>query len=249
MRFGLTVGGKFQGHTRNVYTSLLANNLKPNFILYCFPDSKNINRYIFRGILNRYPLIAFFIKKAYQITPIFILAILYKIWFPYIKSIKSKVYYVKGINSNKALEILLNEQPDVVIVLGCGIVGRRLCEIFHNKLLNAHAGKLPEFRGVDNVEWANFEGVEVIGTIHYIATGVDSGDIVYEQKLKNLENPQSVDEMREYAFSQVFSLFPKALETISKEPIIFKQTKQRTTRYIMHPYLKDILKNKLKVEQ
>ena len=57
--------------------------------------------------------------------------------------------------------------------------------------------------------------------------GLKISDIEYVEKLI-IENREysiaHLDEIREYAFSQVFSLFPKALKTISNGSIIKKQT-------------------------
>ena len=189
-----------------------------------------------------------FLKNFFLVlTPISILKIIFHKRLP---NVNTKIYYVKGINSDKALKVLSKEGPDAVILFNCGLIGKRMCNTFHNVLLNAHAGKLPEFRGMNNVEWAYLEDVPLVGTIHYMVYEIDAGDIVLEQQLKKEKHPKSIDEIRNRAFDQVYDLIPKALQTMQEDgfkPI--KQSNVRTTRYVMHPFLKRMLEKKLKIDK
>ena len=71
----------------------------------------------------------------------------------------------------------------------------------------------------------------------------------YEQELHKEEEPKSIEEIRQKAFNQVFDPFPKALKVMQESsfrPI--RQPEARTTRYVMHPFLRHMLEKKLKID-
>lgn len=239
MIIGLAIGGQARGRARYVYDSIDEAGFRTAFILYCFPDPEVISR------VNSFRPLAGILKLGYRLVPMWILRILLRSRLP---DFGSNIYYAKGINSSSARRLLLNENPSAVIVLDCGIVRQRLCELFHNRLLNAHAGKLPGFRGTNNVEWAYLEYASLIGTVHFMASGIDSGDIVYEAELTKEIEASSIDSIRRCAFDQTFALLPKALRKMQEsdfEPR--KQPSARTTRYSMHPFLRHILQKQLNI--
>jgi len=245
MKAGFAVGGDFRGRGENIYDSLVAAGMRPDFLLYCFPDARRVPSLIERLLqLGRLQGTAKRLGKwAYALTPTTVLRAVFRSWLP---EVETQVHYVKGINSEAAFRVLLHERPDVLVVVGCGIVGKRLCETFRGQLLNAHAGKLPGFRGMNNVEWAYLEDAPLVGTIHFIVPAVDAGDIVYEQELNKEQHPTSIDQIRENAFGQVFDLFPQAIQAMQQDG--FKPKRQpatRTTRYVLHPFLRYVLERKL----
>lgn len=100
---------------------------------------------------------------------------------------------------------------------------------------------------MNNLEWAYLENAPLIGTIHFIAPGIDEGDIIYKQELHKENRPTDINQIRQKAFDQVYELFPRTLRRMQEgnfKPV--KQTKKRTTRYIMLPFLRRILQEKLK---
>tara|TARA_B100000315_G_scaffold260060_1_gene319028 strand:- start:3157 stop:3888 length:732 start_codon:yes stop_codon:yes gene_type:complete len=238
MKIGLAVGRDFSGKAEMIYNSLKVSGYKPDFILFCFPEPKRIMNYKKIKWLPRI-LIAFAIK----VLPIFILKIISKKFQP---NVDTKIYFVKSINSLKSRRILFLQNPDVVVVYSCGFIKKNICELFHNVFMNAHAGKLPEFRGVNNVEWTYLMGQELFGTIQFTAPLMDTGDIVYEEKMEKVRQPENIEQIRQDAFIKVFGLFPKAIDNLLN--VNFspkKQPSQRTTRYVMHPFLKNFLETKI----
>ena len=64
---------------------------------------------------------------------------------------------------------------------------------------------------------------------------------------KKINNPLSINEIRNDGFQQTFSLIPDAVKRIiSGENLPLKQNKSvRTNKYKMHPFIKVVLKNKI----
>jgi len=238
MKFGLIIGREFKGNGKLIYRSLINNDLTPNFILYAIPTYKRIISNKDYKWYYRYP--AAFVFKTF---PIQLIRILLKSYFP---KLGKKCYYVKDVNSKSSISIMIKENPDYIILYSCGYITKRTCELFHNKMISAHAGKLPEYRGISNVEWAYFENDDLYATFQFTAPSMDTGEIVYEKRIDKISNPRSIDQIREEAFSQLYKMYPNVLMEVSRigfSPI--KQRLVRTNRYKMHPFLVTVLKIKL----
>ena len=239
MSIGLAVGKEFQGQAQAIYDSLMEQGLGPDFILYVFPTGKRIRRNKKIPAIIRKPAAA-----VVGWLPVVVLKVLLKKFTP--KDVRCPVYYVKDINSEHAHNCLTKEAPSAVILFSCGIISKRTCEKFHNILMNAHAGKLPEMRGVSNVEWTYLEEQPLWGTIQFTAPKMDTGDVVYDEHFPKLDGPTNVAEIRADAFSKVFSLFPKAIQAMQSPGFAPRQQPlRRTNWYVMHPFLKHILERRL----
>jgi len=233
MKIALAIGGPYNGTASKVYEALIEVGLDPAFIVYCFPPPQRID--LLKPISTLKDILVWRI-------PLFVLKNKLRSWLP---DVNIPVRYVRGINSPDFAQTLSDERPDVVVVLNCGIVGKKVCELFPSLLLNVHAGKLPDYRGRSNVEWAYLEDTPLVGTVHYIASGIDTGDIVYEEELKKLNPPTTIEAIRNHAFDQSFALVPKALKALEDGKPPRRQLPTRTTRYTMHPFLVQVLFDKL----
>lgn len=236
MKIGLATGTDSGRYLHGIYDSLKVSNLQPDFILYCFPEART-----FRGF--RFALGALY-RILRALFPTWLLRFVCK---PHLPWPHPRKYYAKGINSRRAQDVLMKERPDAVIVFSCGIVEKALCERFHQVLLNAHAGKLPEYRGMNNVEWAYLEGKPLVGTVHFMAHQIDTGDIVLERELAKDTSPTTIENIRHGAFLKTYGLFPEAIRMLQQRD--FRPTRQevgkRTTRYVLHPFIRGILAKRL----
>ncbi len=179
MKTAFCIGRGFKGKGAGIYRYLGDGGFTPDFILFVFPSSKRI--------LNHPSLPGIVKKLASGMIDIMPLAVLKLLFFPLLPKVKTPVYYVKDINSADSLKILDSMNPDYLVVFSCGIIGKELISKFPKRILSAHAGKLPEFRGVSNVEWAYSEDKDLYGTIQLLDSKVDAGDIVYEEKTSKAE--------------------------------------------------------------
>lgn len=157
-----------------------------------------------------------------------------------------KLYFTRGINTDKALNIFCRQAPFIAPAINCGILGRRLLTYFPNTFVNVHAGKFPGYRGMNNVEWTLFDKEKLHGTVHFIDPGIDTGDIILDQPLgidDDVKRLQSIDEVRSAAFDAVWKLLPGALQ-LAMQPG-FEPSPQGDlgkVRYEMHPFLKRTLR-------
>lgn len=85
-------------------------------------------------------------------------------------------------DSIRAVEIFREYEIDVAVILGARILKRPLIEAATIGILNAHPGKLPENRGLDNMKWATLLGLPQFVTGHLIDHRIDRGREVYAEE-------------------------------------------------------------------
>jgi len=128
---------------------------------------------------------------------------------------------------------------DTVVAIGAGILRSALLDLPGVTFVNAHAGKLPRYAGMNVVEWAVFHRDAVYGTVHRIEPGIDTGAILCESPL-DLGRPESVAELRAAAFAGAWNLLPPALEGLADGRLGFRAQPDGVRRiqwFRMHPEL------------
>ncbi len=86
---------------------------------------------------------------------------------------------VSSVNDRRVAELLEEVQPELTVVMGTGIMGKRVLAAA-GTVVNLHGGYLPEYKGNHCFFFALYNGdFDHIGTsIHFVDPGVDTGDIV-----------------------------------------------------------------------
>ena len=90
----------------------------------------------------------------------------------------------RSINDRRFVELVKGVHPDIIVVMGTCILGRRILECTP-VALNMHTGLSPYYRGGRTNFWPFVEndpgyfGV----TVHKLSRGIDSGDIIFSQRV------------------------------------------------------------------
>lgn len=87
------------------------------------------------------------------------------------------------------------------------IIGTQLRSLFPMGFINCHAGKLPNYRGRNILNWALINDEKEIGvTCHYIDDGIDTGDIIRQEVF-------AIDDTDDYStlLTKAIELCPKVL--------------------------------------
>lgn len=89
----------------------------------------------------------------------------------------------------KCLEILKSEQPCTVVVLGTSILKKKTITICQDAIYNIHGGIVPRYRNVHSEFWAyiNRDFYNIGITIMHLDSGIDTGDIAAQARLKKDE--------------------------------------------------------------
>lgn len=98
-------------------------------------------------------------------------------------------------NSRELLDTVLELKPSFIVLAQFSIIiSKELLEYYHDRVINLHYGKLPEYRGVAPITHAllNKES-ECSVTLHYVDSGIDTGDIINEKSfsVKLLTNEEA----------------------------------------------------------
>jgi hypothetical protein len=97
---------------------------------------------------------------------------------------KIPYYKVQNYHSEDAINLLRGTGADLGIVYGTNIIKESVFGIPRLGSINLHQGLAPFYRGGPTVFWELFNGEKEIGiTIHFVATKVDTGDIILQRTL------------------------------------------------------------------
>jgi folate-dependent phosphoribosylglycinamide formyltransferase PurN len=97
--------------------------------------------------------------------------------------------YMRAANHNqpKSERFLQETQPDVIVFTGGGLIRKNILAIPKIGILNCHTGILPQYRGMDVVEWTAAEDkMDTVGfgaTLHLMDKGVDTGPILLKRTI------------------------------------------------------------------
>ncbi|MFT4661278.1 MAG: folate-dependent phosphoribosylglycinamide formyltransferase PurN [Patiriisocius sp.] len=98
----------------------------------------------------------------------------------------NKIQYVKTVNSQEMIDIILRVAPELILLSGCRIVSNKTLGKIDIPIVNIHVGITPQYRGVHGGYWAirskdqqNF-GV----TLHYVDAGIDTGNVIAQKQIK-----------------------------------------------------------------
>lgn len=103
----------------------------------------------------------------------------------------------KGVlNSPETVGRVAALKPDLLLLCGCSIVKKELLSLPRLGALNLHGGLAQRYRGVWTTLWAvvNREPEYVGATVHFVAPGIDDGDIVFQGRpeIDPNDNPESL---------------------------------------------------------
>lgn len=156
-----------------------------------------------------------------------------------------EVIRVRHLNSPELQEVIRSRGIRYLVNGGAGIFREPLVSMTDLVIVNAHAGALPAFRNMNNVEWALYTGRQVVGTVHRIDAGIDTGPVLLERPL-DLSAARSAEQAREMAFDQVARLVAPAILAHARHEIEERPQPVAGTRwYVMHPYLRAQLDRRL----
>lgn len=117
----------------------------------------------------------------------------------------------------KIIEILKEKGIKLIALAGyMRIISSTLLKAYENKIVNIHPAYLPNFPGKDGIGDAFKAGVKETGvTIHYVDEGVDSGEIIYQEKLK-IKDEWDIEKLEEEIHKIEHRIYPMILNKLSE---------------------------------
>jgi len=94
---------------------------------------------------------------------------------------------VSSHNSSSAEAFLKKVNPELILFTGGGLIRKNILDIPSLGVLNCHSGWLPEYRGMDVLEWAVLQSAgkhpQLGLSLHFMDSGVDTGPILLRKKV------------------------------------------------------------------
>ncbi|MDR2638323.1 MAG: formyl transferase [Helicobacteraceae bacterium] len=156
-----------------------------------------------------------------------------------------KIKRVKSVNSDTAIELLTQINPDLIIVNGTRIISKNVIASVGCKFINTHVGITPQYRGVHGAYWALINNdIDNCGvTVHFVDGGIDTGNIIYQHTIV----PAKDDNIVTYPFLQLAAgvkLLRNAIETYFENAIVV-QNKSNKSRLWYHPTIWQYIYNRI----
>ena len=91
-----------------------------------------------------------------------------------------------SMNDDACISELDRLKPDIVIVFGTGKLQLPVIEVASFACLNLHGGNPERYRGLDTRLWSIYHNDfgDLVTTLHHVDADLDTGDIVFQSKLK-----------------------------------------------------------------
>lgn len=90
-----------------------------------------------------------------------------------------------NINNSECINNIRKLQPDLIVSVNFAqILKKEMINIPTKGCINTHASLLPMYKGRAPLNWAMINGEKEVGvTVHYIEEGIDTGDIIIQEKI------------------------------------------------------------------
>lgn len=154
--------------------------------------------------------------------------------------------FVRNITDDKSISYLRTIHPDIIIPLGIGIIRENLLDIPRKGTLNAHMGLLPKYRGMNVLEWSLFNNDPIGITVHFMDTGIDTGDILLKKNVP-INTVDTIESLRAKSIPISVEGFFEVIKKLGKSDIQRrKQSDEEGKQYfVMHKRLRNFVEKQL----
>ena len=149
-------------------------------------------------------------------------------------SVSIPIKAVKSVNSEYTRTQLTKLNPDLILVVGTRIIGRKTLNTHKGPWINIHAGITPLFRGVHGGYWSRVTNRQFGTTVHLIDEGIDTGQVLLQKKLKFTKD----DNFLTYPFIQILGILDDlaiVLKKMMEGEKISEKAMYRESKLWTHP--------------
>ena len=149
----------------------------------------------------------------------------------------------ESVNENSCIEKIKSLAPDIIIIFGTRRVSVELISIPSKACLNLHGGAPEYYRGLDSHLWAIYHNdfKNLITTLHYVEPTLDTGKIVFEEKLR-ITKDTPMEKLRIVNTEACISMSALAISTLIENSNLPSRIQSQAGRYysFMPSTLKEI---------
>lgn len=139
-----------------------------------------------------------------------------KLDIPYVH-FNPKDYENKLAYEAEILKVLEDKDIDLIVLAGyMRIISPVLLNAYRKRIINLHPAYLPYFPGKQSILDAFNAKVSETGvTVHYIDEGIDTGEIIYQEKL-GIDPSWSLETLENHIHEMEYRMFPEVLNKVCK---------------------------------
>jgi methionyl-tRNA formyltransferase len=157
----------------------------------------------------------------------------------------TRCFYFDSINSELVLNELKNSRPDIVFVLGTGLIKYPLINLLNTMkipLLNFHGGNPEKYRGLDSHLWSIYhkDFSELKVCLHEIDEDLDTGNIVSIEQII-LSKEIKLYQLRKLNIELCINMAIETINFYSNFGKISSNTNSKNGRY--YSFMPAVLKN------
>ena len=156
------------------------------------------------------------------------------------------------LNDKNVIDYLKQSKPDCIVFTGGGLIRNEVLENAGKGVINCHIGVLPEYRGMDVVEWPVLvdDNNNIGMTVHFMDKGVDTGDIIRVKKVSS-KTSSNLTDLRQSIEPIMCQQIVEGTVDILKGNTKLQSQKEEDGRqyFIMHEKLIEIANHKLANQQ
>ena len=132
--------------------------------------------------------------------------------------VNPKAFPSKKEYEEKIMEYLQEYDIELIALAGyMRYIGEVLLTHYDRRIVNIHPAYLPNFPGAHGIRDAYEAHAKETGvTIHYVDQGIDTGEIILQEKF-DIDPNWSLETLEEHVHALEYVLYPKALEMLCKE--------------------------------
>ncbi len=154
-----------------------------------------------------------------------------------------------SVNKWETVQYVREYGLDVLINAGGGIFRKAIVEAPIMGILNAHMGPLPEIRGMNALEWSLYLGMKPGVTLHFIDTGIDTGDILLFREIE-IESDDTIESLRMKSLDVSVGIMVEGIlgfvdGSLERQPQRPNDGKQY---FVMHERLKRIVQRRISAD-
>lgn len=154
---------------------------------------------------------------------------------------------LSSVNDDGWNQWIKDNEIDLLIYSGGGILGKEILTSLNIGVLNAHGGPLPCFRGMNGLEWSLAYGVVPEISVHMIERGIDTGPVLGMYPIE-IEEGDTIERLRGKSVVKEVEALLSIIRNFEQAYLSRRYQKTGDGRqfFIMHPSLVTALNLKLK---
>ena len=146
-------------------------------------------------------------------------------------ALENNIKIIQPEKIRKEYQEILNLNPDIIITCAYGqIIPKEILEFPKYGCINIHASLLPKLRGGAPIHKAIINGYDITGvTIMYMDEKMDSGDIIYQEKIKIEDDDNAgtlFDKLSILGSNMIIKVLPDIINNTNKR---IKQNEEEVT--------------------